>query len=101
MYVEGLSFLKYRVNPEPILLKIELFEAQTVQLLFQMYLDSNGYTSILSEPNRQGYRHQSLPPIAIIAYLFSEALRSDPCRLDIHRTKSYNRYKTGEEKRRE
>ena len=55
-HVGGLPPLGYRVNPETMLLEIEPFEAQAVQLLFQMYLDGKGYTAILNELNRRGYR---------------------------------------------
>lgn len=55
-HVGGTPPLGYRVNPATLLLEIEPFEAQAVQLIFRLYLEGAGYGEILDTLNRKGYR---------------------------------------------
>lgn len=55
-HVGGIPPLGYVVNPQTMLLELDLFEAQAVKLIFQLYLEGAGYTEIIDTLNRKGYR---------------------------------------------
>lgn len=55
-HVGGIPPLGYVVNPQTMLLELDLFEAQAVKLIFQLYLDGAGYTEIIDTLNQKGYR---------------------------------------------
>ncbi|MBQ1992796.1 MAG: recombinase family protein, partial [Clostridia bacterium] len=52
----GVPPLGYDINKESLKYKINDFEAEAVKLIFKMYLQGDGYTSIINELNRRGFR---------------------------------------------
>ena len=52
----GLPPLGYDINKETLKYKINNFEAEAVKLIFKMYLQGDGYTSIINELNRRGFK---------------------------------------------
>lgn len=52
----GLPPLGYDINKETLKYKINNFEAEAVKLIFKMYLQGEGYTSIINELNRRGFK---------------------------------------------
>lgn len=52
----GLPPLGYDINKETLKYKINDFEAEAVKLIFKMYLQGDGYTSIINELNRRGFK---------------------------------------------
>lgn len=55
-HVGGIPPLGYVVNPQTMLLEMDLFEAQAVKLIFQLYLEGAGYSEIIDTLNQKGYR---------------------------------------------
>ena len=56
----GIPPLGYDVNPDKTF-SINTFEAKAVQLIFGMYAAGDGYSKIIDELNRLGYRTKTLP----------------------------------------
>lgn len=52
----GVPPLGYDINKETLKYKINNFEAEAVKLIFKMYLQGDGYTSIINELNRRGFK---------------------------------------------
>lgn len=52
----GVPPLGYDINKETLNYKINDFEAEAVKLIFKMYLQGEGYTSIINELNRRGFK---------------------------------------------
>lgn len=52
----GVPPLGYDINKETLKYKINNFEAEAVKLIFKMYLQGEGYTSIINELNRRGFK---------------------------------------------
>jgi len=55
LHTGGLPPLGYDVNPETKMLVINPLESQAVKLIFQMYLEGDGYNIIIDELNNRGY----------------------------------------------
>ncbi|MEE1124807.1 MAG: recombinase family protein [Acutalibacteraceae bacterium] len=52
----GVPPLGYDINKETLKYEINDFEAEAVKLIFKMYLQGEGYTSIINELNRRGFK---------------------------------------------
>ena len=52
----GLPPLGYDINKDTLKYEINDFEAEAVKLIFKMYLQGEGYTAIINELNRRGFR---------------------------------------------
>jgi site-specific DNA recombinase len=52
----GLPPLGYDINKDTLKYEINDFEAEAVKLIFKMYLQGEGYTPIINELNRRGFR---------------------------------------------
>ena len=52
----GVPPLGYRVDPDTMMLEIEPFEAEAVQMIYRMYLEGAGYGEIIQALNAGGYR---------------------------------------------
>ena len=55
-FTGGVPCLGYDVDKETLKYVINPFEAEAVKLIFKMYLEGNGYTSIINELNRRGFK---------------------------------------------
>lgn len=54
-FTGGVPPLGYNINPENLRYEINNFEAEAVRLIFKMYLDGYGYSSIIDELNRRSF----------------------------------------------
>lgn len=52
----GVPCLGYDINKDTLKYEINSFEAEAVKLIFKMYLEGEGYTSIINELNRRGFK---------------------------------------------
>lgn len=55
-FTGGTPPLGYNINKETLKYEINSYEAEAVKLIFKMYLAGNGYTAIISELNRRGFK---------------------------------------------
>ncbi len=55
-FTGGIPCLGYDIDKETLKYVINPFEAEAVKLIFKMYLDGNGYTSIIDELNHRGFK---------------------------------------------
>ncbi len=55
----GKPCLGYDVDKETLKYVINPFEAEAVKLIFKMYIDGYGYTAIIDELNRKGFKTKS------------------------------------------
>lgn len=55
-FTGGVPCLGYDINKDTLKYEINSFEAEAVKLIFKMYLEGEGYTAIINELNRRGFK---------------------------------------------
>lgn len=55
-FTGGCPLLGYDINKETMRYEINEFEAEAVKLIFKMYLQGEGYSAIINELNRRGFK---------------------------------------------
>ena len=55
-FTGGVPCLGYDIDKDTLKYVINSFEAEAVKLIFKMYLEGEGYTSIINELNRRGFK---------------------------------------------
>lgn len=55
-FTGGVPCLGYDINKDTLKYEINSFEAEAVKLIFKMYLEGAGYTEIINELNRRGFK---------------------------------------------
>lgn len=55
-FTGGVPCLGYDINKDSLKYEINSFEAEAVKLIFKMYLEGAGYTEIINELNRRGFK---------------------------------------------
>lgn len=55
-FTGGIPCLGYDINKDTLKYEINSFEAEAVKLIFKLYLNGEGYTAIINELNRRGFK---------------------------------------------